>query len=196
MNIIAVSGGSGSGKSTTLSGLDTMGYGIISIKTARSVLADWHLTLQEVYADVELTMKFQDELIERKFRDEENSALSVMTLGGGPILFTERTYADLFAFTTINLGKHSITTKWLDQYYKKCIQYQQSYSQVFYLRSGHFKVEADGTRIESTHYVRFLDLAMEDATKQMTRVDRLTFIDTPSLEQRLDIISTTSRVQT
>ncbi len=67
MNIIAVSGGSGSGKSTTLKSLESMGYGVIHIKTARSVLTDWHLTLQEVYADVELTMKFQDELIERKF---------------------------------------------------------------------------------------------------------------------------------
>lgn len=185
--LVAVSGGSGSGKSTIIELLEKEGYDVIKIKTARTILKEWDMTLQQVYSDLNLTMKFQDELVERKLQDEQESAM----LRG--ITYTERTFADLFAFTVVNIGKYEAATQWLDEYYKKCMEYQQVYISVFYLKSGHFTIEADNTRVTNSHYVDLLNCSMELFTKQMTHPMALHLIDTPYIDQRVTIIRTFSR---
>lgn len=186
--LAAISGGSGSGKSTIIDLLEKEGYDVIKIKTARTILKEWGMSLQEVYSNLDLTMKFQDELIERKLQDEQKASIE------WDIIYTERTFADLFAFTVVNIGKYASASKWLDAYYKKCMEYQQSYRQVFYLRSGHFSIEDDNTRVTNAHYVDLLSNTMEFFTKQMTCSSSLHFIDTPYIEQRKIIIETFSRI--
>src|ERR1700722_16150455 len=96
--LVALSGAQGSGKTTVLNGLKTLGYNVIERKTARSVLADWNVSLEQVYADQDLCQKFHDELLIRKQDDEKESYISE------DLRFTERSFADLFTYALFSLG--------------------------------------------------------------------------------------------
>jgi len=182
--LVAVSGSQSSGKSTILSNLRAAGYTTIDRKTSRSILADWNVTLQEVNSDFDLTIKFQQEIINRKFQDE------LVAKQKPGLYFTERTYADLFTYALITLGKENQYSDWLDKYYVQCMQMQQSYDLVYYLKAGHFIPEHDGVRGSSAHYSRMVDLVMLDFTQQMTHQNVLSVVDTPILEQRIAMIKT------
>lgn len=181
--LVAISGSQGSGKSTILKALTERGYRCTSRKTSRSILTDWNVSLQEVNEDFDLTIKFQDEIIKRKFQDEREA------LKSQDIWFTERTYADLFTYALVALGKDNRYADYLREYYTKCMQLQQSYDLVYYLKAGHFTIENDGVRGAGEHYSRMVDLVMYDFTEQMTLGQVLTKIDTPSLDQRVNIIT-------
>lgn len=182
--LVAVSGSQGSGKSTILKRIEALGYTTIERKTSRSILSDWGVTLQEVNDNAELTVKFQDEILSRKRDDEIMSAIST-----GSISFTERTFADLFTYTLVALGKNNKYSDWLNDYYRRCMECNQQYRAVYYLRAGHFDVEHDGTRGSNTHYSRMVDLTMLDVTRQMVHASKLSVIETPDLEQRVNIIT-------
>lgn len=184
--LIAISGSQGSGKSTLISRLKSKGFRSIERKTSRSILGDWGVTLQQVNNDHDLTIKFQNEIILRKAQDESEAIIS------NELYFTERTYADLFTYALITVGKDNDYSDWLSIYYDKCLQYQQQYAQVFYLKAGHFIPENDGVRGIGIHYSRLVDVVMLDITTQMTLPSRINLIDTPCLEQRLSIISNQS----
>jgi hypothetical protein len=189
--LVSISGSQGSGKSTILNELRRAGYKTIDRKSSRSILADWDVTLQQVNNDHDLTIKFQDEIINRKYQDELGATIS------SGLYFTERTYADLFTYALVTLGKENEYADWLDQYYISCMELQQSYDMVYYLRAGHFTPEHDGVRGSSAHYSRMVDLTMLDFTQQMTHQNVLSVIDTPILEQRVAIIkSQTTRITT
>ena len=180
--LVAVSGSQGAGKSTILQQMLEMGYPVIQRKTSRSILSDWNVTLDEINENADLTMKFQDEILKRKFMDEKDAIHS------NQIVFTERTYADLFTYALVSLGKNNRFDDWLNEYYLKCIKFQQSYDQVFYLTAGHFTVVADGVRGANKHYSTMVDLAMREFTTQMTPGQRLNVISTPVLRERTTII--------
>jgi len=182
MKLIAISGSQGSGKSTILNEIKELGYTVIERKTSRSILSDWGVTLEEVNNDPDLTLKFQQEIIQRKYQDEFQSFSSK------EVCFTERTYADLMTYFLIVLGKTNRFSNDINNYYKECIKLQQTYDKVFYLKAGHFVPVHDDTRGANVHYSRMADLTMLDLTEQMTPVDRLSVIHTPCLEQRLHII--------
>lgn len=181
--LVAISGSQGSGKSTILKALTERGYKCTSRKTSRSILSDWNVTLQDINSDFELTLKFQDEIVKRKFQDEKQAAMSQ------DIWFTERTYADLFTYALVTLGKDNRYSDYLREYYNTCMRLQQTYDLVYYLKAGHFTIEHDGVRGSSEHYSRMVDLVMSDFTEQMTHTNVLTKIDTPSLDQRIAIIT-------
>lgn len=185
--LVAVSGSQGSGKSTILKALEAAGFSCIKAKTSRSILADWNVTLQDVNSDFDLTVKFQDEIIKRKSMDERNA------LNSQDIWFTERTYADLFTYALVTLGKDNRFTDYLREYYISCMRLQQSYDLVYYLKAGHFAIESDGVRGAGEHYSRMVDLVMYDFTNQMTHTSILTKIDTPNLDQRLALITAQTR---
>jgi predicted ATPase len=180
--IIGISGSGGSGKSTILTQLEQLGLNVITRKTSRSILSDWGVSLEEINNDIELTLKFQQEIIERKYEDER------LAVQDNQIWFTERTYADLMSYFLITLGKNNTYTKQVSDYYKQCIAYQQSYHKVFYLKAGHFTPVHDGVRGANIHFSRMVDLVMQDLTEQMTVVDKLSVVHTPCLDQRLQII--------
>ncbi len=184
--LVAISGSQGSGKSTIVNLLAQNGLKVIERKTSRSILEEWGVTLQQVNADGDLTTKFQEEITKRKFIDEQ---FAVET---DDLWFTERTHADLFTYSLVSLGKDNKYSEWLSDYYKTCMKYNQLYSGVYYLRAGHFNIEHDGTRGSGVHYSRMVDLVMLDITKQMVHTSKLTVIETPDLEQRVNLISVQS----
>lgn len=181
--LIAVSGSQGSGKSVLLQQIKDNGYNIIERKTSRSILTDWNVSLQQINNDHEWTTKFQNEIIKRKFDDEMHALNDPYN-----VYFTERTYADLMVYFLLATGGNNIMSDTLKDYFKQCIKYQQKYSKVFYLKAGHFVPEHDGVRGSNIHYSRVVDLVMLDMTQQMTSPDKLIVVDTPCLEQRLNII--------
>lgn len=181
--LVAVSGSQGSGKSTIIGELKNKGYNTIERKTSRSILSDWGLSLQEVNNDAELTTKFQEEITKRKYQDE------IVAIDSPDLWFTERTHADLFTYSLVSLGKDNDYNEWIHSYYQKCMEYNQCYAAVYYLRAGQFKVKADGTRGAGLHYSRMVDLTMLDITQQMVHTSKLTIIDTPDLTQRVNIVA-------
>lgn len=187
MSLVAIAGSQGSGKTTIMSRLQQEGYQTIERKTSRSILSEWNVSLQQVNNNPELTVAFQEEIIKRKYQDEINAARS------NNLWFTERTFADLFTYTVVSLGKDNNFSQWINQYYQSCTRYNQIYSLVYYLKAGHFTPEHDGVRGSNIHYSRMVDLTMLEFTQQMIHNSKLYVIDTPDLEQRQTIIQEQSR---
>lgn len=181
--LVAISGSQGSGKSTILTEIKDMGHNVIERKTSRSILAEWGVSLKEVNDDPRLTLRFQEEITDRKFDDELQAVKS------DELWFTERTHADLFAYALVSLGKDNEHSSWLDDYYITCMKHNQYYDAVYYLRAGQFNVVHDGTRGSNMHYSRMVDLTMLDITSQMVHNSKLTIIETPDLTQRVNIIT-------
>lgn len=180
--LYAISGAQGCGKSTLLAALEDQGYKVVSRKTSRSILKDWDMTLDEINADPELALKFQYEVLSRKAHDEYEAIHS------DEVWLTERTYMDLFVYALVNLGKHNEYSTWIDAYYDKCLENQQHYDGIFYIRSGLFKVAHDGVRGSNQHYSKMVDLAMEHYTlNSMSALDIHT-VDVADLGRRVDFI--------
>jgi predicted ATPase len=185
--LIAINGSQGSGKSTILNTLKDRGFNVVERKTSRSILSDWNVTLQEVNNNPSLTKKFQNEIIKRKLADEEEAVRSKS------LWFAERTFADLFTYALVSVGKDNTYSDWLNQYYLDCMTCNQSYAAVYFLKAGHFLVHHDGVRGSNSHYSRMVDLIMLDITQQMTTNNKLTIIETPDLEQRIGLITIQSQ---
>lgn len=185
--LVSIAGSQGSGKSTILKKIQSMGYNIIERKTSRSILADWNVSLQEVNTNPELTMRFQEEITKRKFEDEKAAADS------NELWFTERTHADLFTYSLVSLGHHNDYSDWVDEYYTTCMKCNQVYDAVYYLRAGRFHVEHDGVRGSNHHYSRMVDIIMLDITSQMVHNSKLSVIETPDLDQRVQMITLQSQ---
>ena len=180
--LVAISGSQGSGKSTVLAELEKRGYEVVKRKSARSILDDWGVTLNEVNEDHDLTIKFQAEITKRKFEDEMMKAM------GPNLCFTERTHADLFIYALIDLGRVNEYSEWVDEYYRTCLGHNQMYRRVYFLRAGRFHVEHDGVRGSNKHYSRMADLTMLDFTQQMVHPERFSIIESSDIQQRVDII--------
>jgi len=127
--LVAISGSQGAGKSTVLDKLKASGYNVIDRKSSRSILDEWDVTLQEVNGNRDLTLEFQDEIIKRKYIDE----LQYIDTQYDEVWFTERTYADLFTYALISLGKDNVNSKWIDHYYDLCKKYHKAIQMCFIL---------------------------------------------------------------
>lgn len=179
--IFAVVGSQGSGKTTVLNELETRGRNVVKIKTARTILSDWNVSLDEVNANLNLKRKFQDELLRRKINDD------LQYVNSPDIWFTERSFADLFAYTILNIGQYNECNDWLDAYNYACIKAQNHYEGIFYLKGGLFKVEEDGVRGINQHYSKAVDLVLNHFTHTMSSVP-IYEIDFVDLQQRVDFI--------
>lgn len=181
--LFAVSGSGGSGKTSVLSILRDMGYNTIERKTSRSILQDWNVTLLEVNSNPELTMKFQKEIIARKWDDEAEARES------NEIWFTERSYLDLVAYSTVILGHRNELSDWVDTYVEECIVKHHSYDAVFFLKAGHFNVVHDGVRGSNSYYSTLVDLFLEHMLVQHTLPGTYVPVLTPVLTHRVQLIS-------
>lgn len=160
--LYAVGGSQGCGKTTVLSGLQDNGFKVVNRKTSRSIQNDWGLTLEQINADKQLTMKFQHEILKRKIEDE-----APYVHIDEPV-FTERTHADLFTYAILVMGKEPSCSDFIDQYYADCTQAQQTYKRVFYLQGGLFPVEWDINRASANkHYCGLADRTMRYYTMEM-----------------------------
>ena len=65
--LVAISGSQGSGKSTVLAAMEENGYDVVTRKTARSILVEWDVSLSSVNKDLDLTVKYQEALLDRKY---------------------------------------------------------------------------------------------------------------------------------
>lgn len=179
--LFAIAGSQGSGKTTVLNHLKDEVH-IIERKTSRSILSDWGVTLEEVNNDLDLSVKFQQEITKRKVEDEQHA------INSDKVWFTERTHLDLLTFATVNLGKNNEYAEWFKEYANECLYHHRSYAGVFYLKAGHFSIEEDGIRGVNPLYSRMIDLTMQDMMEHFTLPSRLFIIDTPLLDQRVQTI--------
>ena len=156
--LFAISGSQGVGKSTLIEALSQQ-FPAVMRKTSRSILADWGVTLSEVNNDRALTIKFQDEILARKIADETEFVNS------NNVYLTERTYADLFVYALVAIGKDNEYSEWLNDYYQRCLKAQTTYGGIIYLsRVGEFKPENDGVRAVNSHYSFMVDTMMYSYT--------------------------------
>ena len=180
--LIAIAGSQGTGKSTLLSELNKY-YPTVTRKTSRSILTDWNVTLSQVNNDRDLTIRFQDEILARKIADEKEA---VESLG---LHFTERTFADLFTYALVALGKDNEYSDWLDEYYTKCSAAQDQYVGVFYLKAGHFKPVEDGVRGTNQYYSRLVDNVMYEYTHEFTSTSKyFQNLTSSDLDQRVESV--------
>lgn len=181
--LISISGSQGSGKSTILNELKTKGYNVIERKTSRSILTDWNVSLEEVNTNPELTIKFQEEILKRKYADDSSAAFSSETW------FTERTFIDLLVYATISLGKENHHAEWLDEYCQKCLRYaKEMYHYNFYIGAGQFKVQSDGVRGYSEFYSKLVDYSMFSFYKENIDSSKLTVINIQDINDRVSMV--------
>ncbi len=160
--LFAISGSQGSGKSTVIQTLKQKGFPIVKRKTSRSILDEWGVTLSQVNNDRELTVKFQDEILDRKIADDRAASEDTSR-----IYFTERTLADFFTYALIAIGKDNEYSDWVNDYFKRCCDAQLMYSHNFYLNVLPLDVESDGVRGSNVHYAHMVDIVMRDVTPKM-----------------------------
>lgn len=184
--LIAISGPQGCGKSTTIAALSH--YPTVQRKTSRSILSDWGVSLSEVNNNRELTLKFQDEILKRKSYDEA-VALADAEAAGHRVVITERSYADLFTYALVAIGKDNEYSEWINDYYTKCVEQQQQYSGIYYLSAGHFAPVHDGVRATNMHYQQLVDISCLHFSNEMVRTDVVVrCIDQRSVEDRINAI--------
>jgi predicted ATPase len=190
--LISISGTQGSGKTTILNEIKRLGYGVIERKTSRSILADWNITLNEVYSNRELSIKFQDELLVRKQADELDAITTSKQLW-----FTERSYADLFAYTLITNGWANQCGDWLNTYYESCKEANKKYNMIFFINpfDSTTNSEDDGVRGINKHYSQLVDNTIQNTLANMS-FDPLTLkynvdirnVDSQYIDERVRMI--------
>ena len=180
--LIAISGSQGSGKSTILKALEDLGYQTIKRKSSRSILDEWGVTLSQVNNDRELTVKFQDVILKRKFDDEK-----IAFEDKDNVWFTERSFADFFTYALVAIGKDNEYTEWMNDYYDRSKAAQKIYDYVFYLQGGMFEVAHDGVRGINQHYSTMVDMTMRHFTEEMDCCG-LSFVTEESVEDRVNKI--------
>ena len=183
--LISIAGSQGSGKSTVLKELKSQGHNIVQRKTARSILDEWNVTLDNVNQDLDLKMAFQMELVDRKFKDEFEYAYAE------ELYFTERTFADLFTYALISFGQYNQYDQWIDSYYKTCKDSCSNFSRVYYLQAKFsHNIESDGVRSVNEHYSRMVDVTMLDVTRAMIPGRNLIIVNDPDIDGRVkDVLS-------
>lgn len=154
--IYAVSGSQGSGKSTTLTELERRGYPVMRRKISRSILADWDVSLKEVNTNLELSLKFQNEILTRKANDEMAAVISKH------VHFTERTFMDSMTYYIFTFGSRGDLSNEINDYYDRCCEYDSRYNGVFLLPFGQFNIESDGVRNANTVYGESIDVVLRN----------------------------------
>lgn len=178
--LISISGSQGCGKSLLIQNLKkNTQYKTIDRKTSRSILQQWNKTLQDINSNIKLSIEFQDEIIKRKYADEQ-----IAINDKDNIWITERSYTDLFTYALINIGKFNKYNSWLNQYYNKCNQYNKSYHGVFFVRNMMLNIDNDGVRSINKHYATMIDNIMFMFTSNMFTSDKIHVINTIDLTQR------------
>lgn len=152
--LFAISSPQGAGKTTILRHIEQLGYDVVQRKTSRSILAEWGVTLSEVNNDRPLTVKFQEEILKRKFEDDHTLAID------DHIHFCERSFVDLWIYNLVALGKDNEYSDFVNEYYTQCRKHQQMYTKVFYLTMTPPVIENDGVRAINPLYNDMINTLM------------------------------------
>lgn len=133
MKLIGLSGAQGAGKSTLLKALMVNGWLLDSFRVSRAVQAQlgWD-KLDNVMESPETMMMFQEAVFEQKLKNDHALMLrlSARTMEArGNIMLTERTFADIDAYTTqwawrfVDRGRMTLSEAFtfLIPFHEKCI---------------------------------------------------------------------------
>ena len=178
--IIALSGSQGSGKTTILNGLSTLGYNVIERKTSRSVLKEWDMTLEEVYSNHKLMTKFQNAIFDMKYSDERKIYSS------REIWFTDRSFVDILAYPIMVVGSDPTCSNWLGEYYDKCMVAELNYFKRIYVPRLNLDIEHDGVRSTCNVYSKSVDDVMRGL--HQTIPDAALELETMMLDERINEI--------
>lgn len=181
--IVTISAAQGQGKTTVLNNLEVDGYRIQKNMTARGIMTEWNKNLNEIYSSPPLAQQFQDEIISRQEQYDKEM------LDSGDLIITERSYADIFTYALFALGSINNYNQWLQGYYEKCYRLQKNYKYVIFLTGRDYTPEDDGVRSINPQFGKSVDLIVEHFTNKMeSHLDQIVNINTPKLNNRLDII--------
>ena len=127
--VVGLSGTQGGGKSTLLLGLKENGWALDTFRVSRAVQEElgWK-TLDNVMSSVQMMQQFQEEIFKQKYAHD----LELRQSGGDTLHLTERTFADICAYTTHwtwelhYQGQWLLAdaSRWLSNYTSKCVEAQ------------------------------------------------------------------------
>lgn len=131
--VVGLSGAQGAGKSSILTGLIDLGWSVDSFRVSRAVQAQlgWD-SLNKVMEDPDTMTKFQMEVYRQKF-ERDMYLKDASGSGVSHLILTERTFADIAAYTLqwtwrhVDEGKWTVAdaTPWLARYLSLCNQAQE-----------------------------------------------------------------------
>lgn len=183
--IFAISGAQGQGKSTTLNALAERGYKVIPNKTARTILARYGKTLNEVYMDKDLTVKFHDTIL------NDHAEYCVQHSNSDGVAFIERSYADIFSYALSVLGPFNEYSDWLNDFYVRCRLLQTGFRGTYYLTGRVISPESDGVRSTNIHFSNNLDKLICNTLTDFAIYNSsdATIITNPDMLERVDAIA-------
>jgi len=130
--VVALSGAQGSGKSTLLKGLNGLAenaWSLDSFRVSRAVQEQlgW-TTLDNVTSSWATMTEFQEEV----YRQKRDRDLGIRRFGSQWLVLTERSFADIAAYTThwtwilVDQGKIDVreASPWLSDYLRRCAEAQ------------------------------------------------------------------------
>ncbi len=191
-----MSAGQGQGKSTLINAMCET-YGRIkklNLQTSRETLTDWGYTLDEVNRYLPLKKRFQEELYERhcaalgEAMEKSEKA--------GEILFVERTFSDIFAYTVLGMGAFNDYSEWLSKYRNNCEHAQATFfDHIVFLTGRDYVPEADGVRSTNTDFSDTAGYLIEKFTHEFTGgndgVGHVSTIDVADLDERVQVLTNT-----
>lgn len=153
--IISVCGSQGQGKSTVLSSLIDDGYNVVTQKTARTVLNEMGLNLEQVYSNSNLAKLFHEIVYTRHLNSVQSHKDSK------ELFFIERSFADIFAYALIVLGPYNQHSNWLNDFYNKCKYGQALFSGIFYLSGVNIQPKDDSVRSTNQMFTSLVDMLID-----------------------------------
>lgn len=164
--VIGLSGPQGGGKTTLLNGLKEKGLYVDDFKVSREVQAQlgWD-SLDRVLDKVDTMMAFQTKIVNvKRERDEQNRARTDVD-----IILTERTFADIAAYTQLwslelaHAGKWTVedAMQFAVEFVSDCSYFQHSYAGNMLLPfMPHIAWQADPNRARHDH-IEFIVLELD-----------------------------------
>lgn len=180
MTIISLSGAQGTGKSSCLNTLRSLGFKTIDQKTSRSILKEWNTTLHDVNKDHPTTRRFQDEILRRHYDNIQEKIDST------EIYFHERSFADVFSYGINILGPFNEYNDYMEQYYIDCKAAQQAYKHIFYLSNRPINTLLDdGVRSTGKYFGTMMDNVIKTFMEEFKHEDSVTYIDNVDHDERI-----------
>jgi len=194
--IIGMSAGQGQGKSTLIDAMCDGEENIkkLNLQTSRETLAAWGYTLDEVNRYLPLKKRFQEELY-RRHCDALNRAMEESE-DTGDVLFVERTFSDIFAYTAMGMGAFNEYSDWLDIYKNDCLNAQKTFfSHIIFLTGRDYVPEDDGVRSTNTDFSDTANFLIEKYTHEFTGGNdgfaHVSTIDVADLGERVEVLDNT-----
>lgn len=188
--IIGITASQGQGKSTLINEFcKTYNIGeSANIQTARELLKEYGLSLNEVNKFHDIKRQFQDELLEKHYR----ALVNLKDQSQDKIVFVERTFIDIFIYALVSLGPLNDYSDWLNEYYESCKKAQNECFDGIIKLTGreNANIEDDGVRSTNKHFSRMVDGLIKMYFDEFSKSEDIIVMDinVSSLEYRIQIL--------